>query len=754
MKTETAVTTESIQMDSETLYQQADRNLEKVIKRVLGYNPEADVDLIRRAYLAARQYHHGQTRNSGEPYIEHPVATALILADVQMDVPCIVGGLLHDVVEDSEVTLEEISEQFGPEVASLVDGVTKLKQAEFERRSEEPESDTKKQRNEIRKNAENLRKIFLAVARDLRVMMIKLADRLHNMRTLQGLPEARQQRIAMETQQIYSPLAHRLGVWSIKWQLEDLSFKYLEPEQYDKMVEMLDRTRSERERDIRQAIETIESKLSQAGIKGEITGRPKHLWSIYQKMLKEKIDFNDIYDLTAVRIIVNTIPECYHALGIVHDIWIPIPGRFDDYIAKAKPNMYQSLHTKVIGPRGEPLEIQIRTWDMHRTAEFGIAAHWQYKEGTEGSKNGFDRKLQWLRQQLFDWQADSKDANEFLRSVINDLFTDQVFVFTPNGDVIDLPAGSTPVDFAFRIHTDLGNHCVAAKVNGRIVPLSHKLANGAIIEIVTRSNSAPSLDWLNFVKTSHARSKIKTYFRRLHFSESVNRGREILEKELERQGLDKSLLKGDGVARVAAAMNRQNEEDLFAAVGFGHVGAQAVVHKLAPPEQPQETLAPTGRVSSDGKVQIAGAEELMVNRAKCCLPIPGDAVIGFITRGKGILIHRDSCPNVLDFQKNQPERLFEIDWKGNPGEKYQTDLRIESLDRLGLLTDISAVFSEIKINILQASIKSLPDKMASFDLKIEVENHNQLNQVMLNLTKLSDILKIHRVGGKRTGKAK
>lgn len=733
--------------------------LEELISLVRGYNPEPDEKLIRKAWYFAHTHHEGQKRLTGEPYIAHPIATAFILADVQMDDPSIAAGLLHDVVEDTPVTLEDLEREFGEEVAGLVDGVTKLKLADFEPRdpSGEPDTPVKKRRADVKRNAENLRKIFLAVARDLRVMMIKLADRLHNMRTLEGLKPERRVKVAEETIQIYAPLAHRLGVWKIKWQLEDLAFKWAEPEKYQELVDLISRRRADRDADIDQAITLIRERVQKAGIKAEIYGRPKHLWSIYQKMLKERIDFGDIFDLVAVRIIVETKEECYFALGIVHDLWIPIAERFDDHIARAKSNMYQSLHTKVIGPHGEPLEIQIRTWDMHRTAEFGIAAHWQYKEGKvinardgQEEKDPFERKLTWLRQQLFDWQADNKNATEFLRNVINDLFTDQVFVFTPKGDVVDLPAGSTPVDFAYHIHTEMGHHCFAAKVNGRIVPLTHKLTNGAVVEVVTRSNASPSLDWLNHVKSAHAKSKIKAYFRRLDYNDSVVRGRDMLERECDRQGLDRSILKGDALARVASSFNKNSDDDLLAAVGFGHVGPSAVIHRIAPPEPPEPTLGPSTTQVRDGKVEIQGAEQMMVNRARCCLPVPGDDVIGFITRGKGLMIHRKSCPNVTAYESSEPDRLVEVDWGGDSGSRYQADIVIEALDRMGLLSDISSTFSEAKINIRSATIKSLGNKMASFNLKVEVESLAHLNQIMANIAKLSDVLRIHRVGGRPT----
>ena len=479
-----------------------------IIDGIKKHNPKADTNLVKRAYEFAAEVHQDQRRRSGEPYINHPLEAAGVLVALEMDVASIAAALLHDVVEDTNVTLEQIEKKFGKEIAGLVDGVTKLKLADFELKETETDHESRKKRHsEHSRSAENLRKIFLAMARDFRVMVIKLADRLHNMRTLSALPPERQIKVATETLQIYAPLAHRLGIWEIKWQLEDLAFKHLHPREYEHVAERVAKTRRDRESDIRKATEMIKERLAKEGIKAEIQGRPKHLYSIYQKMLREEVDFGEIYDLIAVRVLVDTVADCYHALGIVHDIWMPVRERFYDYIAKPKPNMYQSLHTKVIGPDGESLEIQIRTWDMHRTAEFGVAAHWQYKEGKSTDERDA-QKMGWLRQQLFDWQADAKDDIEFLRSVTEDLFSDQVFVFTPKGDVIDLPAGSTPLDFAYTIHSDLGNHCAGAKVNGRIVPLSYKFNNGDIVEVFTRSSIIPSLDWLNFLKTSHARSRV------------------------------------------------------------------------------------------------------------------------------------------------------------------------------------------------------------------------------------------------------
>ncbi|MEN6356554.1 MAG: bifunctional (p)ppGpp synthetase/guanosine-3',5'-bis(diphosphate) 3'-pyrophosphohydrolase [Armatimonadota bacterium] len=735
-------------------------DIDSIISKVLEYNDAADTDLIRRAYKFASEAHKDQKRESGEPYIIHPLATADILTDLEMDTASVAAALLHDVVEDQDYSNDDIKQKFGGEIAELVDGVTKLKMADFdvvddiEERTEAP----KKRRAEFRRSAENLRKIFLAMAHDFRVMVIKLADRLHNMRTLGELPPERQLKIARETMQIYAPLAHRLGIWKIKWELEDLAFKYLEPEAYAMVSEKVSGTRGEREDDLAEAVDMIQRHLAKDGIEAVIQARPKHLWSIYQKMLREKVDISEIYDLSAVRVIVNRVGECYHALGLVHDLWMPIPERFSDYIAKPKSNMYQSLHTKVIGPRGEPLEVQIRTWDMHRVADFGVAAHWQYKERMR-SGDEFERKLSWLRQQLFDWQSDSKDAGEFLHSVINDLFTDQVFVFTPRGDVIDLPAGSTPVDFAYRIHSDVGNHCVGGKVNGRIVPLTYKFNNGDIVEVITRSNAQPSLDWLAFVKTSHARNRIKGFYRKAHYSENVTRGHEMLERELERLGHEpKELIKASDILAVAKALNLQSEDDLYAAIGYGHVALGSVVNRLKIPEpQKPEALVieapkPTGK--SKLAVTLDGVKNLMISRAKCCAPLPGEEVIGYVSRGKGVSLHSITCPNVAAYKATEPERLVDINWVETNGERYPTDLSIRALNRMGLLSEITALFSESKTNITGAKVKTLVDKTASIDLTVDLPNVEALNDIMLKVGSLSDVLNIERVSAHRSRKSK
>ena len=725
-------------------------DIESIINRVQSYNPQADVELIRRAYEFAAEAHKDQKRLTGAPYITHPLAAAEILADLEMDAESIAAALLHDVAEDQEKTIAEIESRFGEEIAGLVDGVTKLKLADFD--VDEDVTDRKK-RAEFRRGAENLRKIFLAMARDLRVMVIKLADRLHNMMTLDGLPPDRRLKVAKETMQIYAPLAHRLGIWKVKWTLEDLAFKYIEPKAFAELAEKVSRTRRERDEDLAEATEMIKNHLAAEGIEAHIQARPKHLWSIYQKMLREGIDYSEIYDLSAIRVVVNKVGDCYHVLGLVHDLWMPIPERFSDYIAKPKSNMYQSLHTKVIGPRGEPLEIQIRTWDMHRLAEFGVAAHWQYKEQARGLDE-FERKLSWLRQQLFDWQTDTKDAGEFLHSVIEDLFTDQVFVFTPRGDVIDLPAGSTPVDFAFRIHSDVGNHCVGGKVNGRIVPLSYKFKNGDIVEIITRSNSQPSMDWLTFVKTSHARNKIRGYFRRQHFAESVAKGRDMLEKELDRQGLDAgALMKSEPIAAIVKSINLQSDEDLFAAIGNGHVPAAGIAHKLKgeAPQPPEAIVVGTARPSGERTLSVSldGLDTLKITRAKCCMPLPGEEVVGYVTRGKGVTLHSLDCPNLPAFRASEPERLLKINWTESNGERYGTDVYIKVFDRIGVLNDITAIFSEGKTSITAAKVKSMPDKTADISLTVDVPDIDRFKTLIAKLQNLPDVMRVERVSDRK-----
>lgn len=726
--------------------------IEPMLLQIESYNKHTDKDLIRKAFEFAYEKHINQKRDDGQPYIVHPIATAKTLISLQLDDASIMAALLHDVVEDQDVTLDDLKEKFGEDVANLVDGVTKLKFTEFDFTDDENEESSDSQLKQkrgsvpINKSAENIRKIFLAMAKDLRVMVIKLADRLHNMQTLDALSDERKTKTARETMQIYAPLAHRLGIWTIKWELEDLAFRVLKPKAYREITEKLAKTREERESDIAEAVDMLQRHLETEGIEATIQSRPKHLWSIYQKMIKQKLDFDDIYDLSAMRVIVNKVEECYYTLGVVHDLWMPIPDMFSDYIAKPKSNMYQSLHTKVIGPKGEPLEIQIRTMEMHKVADFGVAAHWQYKEQMQ-SQDEFQKKLSWLRQQLFDWQNDSKDAGEFLSSVVNDLFADQVFVFTPRGDVIDLPAGSTPVDFAYRIHSDVGNHCVGARVNGRIVPLTHVFSNGDIAEIISRSNAQPSLDWLKFVKTSQARNRIKRFFRQRNEDDFAIRGREALERELERANFDvKATLKSEKMDEIIKHFGYTNETNLFVDIGYGVLSPITVVNRFKTVEEHLPagivTDAPGARALT---VPFEGLDSLMITRAKCCSPLPGEPVVGYITRGKGVALHSGICPNIIHFKKTEPERLLEISWNDVGNEKYKTTIRIHTIDRIGLLNEITAIFSEEKINIAGANIKSLPDKTVEIVFALEVSNFEDLRLIMDKINMMKDVLSVERL---------
>ncbi|HLH81569.1 MAG TPA: bifunctional (p)ppGpp synthetase/guanosine-3',5'-bis(diphosphate) 3'-pyrophosphohydrolase [Chthonomonas sp.] len=762
------------------------QDLENILERLATYRPEADKDLVRRAYAFAAEKHCGQTRSDGSPYITHPLAVTAILAELEMDETTLAAALLHDVIEDCGVPLEEIQSRFGPAVAQLVDGVTKLQIIgvdEGKTRPNLPEDeeeltptaiDRRKKQAEMAKKAANLRKIFLAMARDLRVIVIKLADRLHNMRTLSALPPARQMRIAQETLQIFAPLAHRLGIWRLKWELEDLAFRYVEPEAYEQVAAMVARTRAERQAEVDEAVAILQQKLKEEGIDAQVMGRPKHLYSIYNKMRQQGLDFTQLYDLIALRVIVPTRPDCYHALGVVSALWAPIPGMFSDYIAQPKSNMYQSIHIKVIGPKGTPLEVQIRTWEMHRTAEFGVAAHWQYKEGGKANDQ-FERRLAFLRQQLFDWQNDSKDSGEFLRNITEDLFTDQVFVLTPKGDVIDLPAGSCPIDFAYRVHSEVGDHCVGAKVNGRLVPLSYQFRNGDTVEIITRPGATPSRDWLAFVKTSHARAKIKNYFKRLHHRENVQRGRDLLEKELANQlerdphrwgENPRDLLKDESLRSVAASFNVPSEIELLASIGYGTIAPLTVLNRLrpvAPTEGEGAGLAVSipigGKRASEEKLHIVAGgldtENLLFRRSRCCLPIPGDDVIGYITRGRGMALHRRECPNARYYLANEPDRCVPVEYVGNDGQVYQVYLTIVCLDRTGLLADIGSVFGENKTNITALRTQSHRDKTATLELAIEVRNTEHLDDIIKKVYAIGDILDVHRAFGSRDeGKTK
>ncbi len=718
--------------------------IERLIAKIGSYNPRVDGDAVRAAAAFAHAAHGHQRRDSGELYIWHPLQTADILADLEMDQASIIAGILHDVVEDSPVDQAEVARRFGDDVASLVDGVTKLPD---EMTAPADGGAEHRQRSERKRRAENLHKVLLSMARDLRVIVIKMADRLHNMRTLDSLSPERQQRIARETLQIFAPLAHRLGIWMLKWELEDLSFKYLQPAEYEEVARLVAKTRSEREGELAEAISLLSQHLSASGIQAEIQGRPKHLWSIYQKMQKQELDFTDLYDLIALRVIVNTVEECYHALGVVHDLWVPIREKFADHIAKPKPNNYQSLHTKVAGPTGEPIEIQIRTWAMHRTADFGVAAHWRYKEG--GKEDSFERRLATLRQQLFATQDDTRDSQDFLRSVMENLLADQVFVFTPKGEVIDLPVGSTPVDFAYRIHSDLGDHCVGAKGNGRMVPIGYRFQNGDVVRIITRSTSGPSLDWLGFVKTATARNRIKRYLRRLTRDEDIVRGKEMLERELERRNLERiDLTRHERVAEVAAEMNYQSVDDLLAGVGHGLVSAHNIVErlKLRPEPAPVVEVPAVTRTSEPGRIAISvgGQDGLLLNLGKCCSPLPGDAVTGYVSRGRGMVIHRVDCPNAIKYYQREPERLVAVDWQDQGEEYYPAHLQVLVVDRVGVLNAITAILSEARVNISRLKVSTAPNRTGLLNLTIGVRSTDHLSTLMRRIESVSDVLEVRR----------
>ena len=711
------------------------RTFDQLVAAVRQYRADCDEDLLRRAYEFARGAHTGHSRASGTPFISHPIEVTALLAELGLDDSALAAGLLHDVVEDTPVSPEELRAEFGDEVASLVDGVTKLSRIDF--------------RTQRERQAQNLRKMLLAMAGDLRVIVIKLADRLHNMRTLGSLPPQRRREIAAETQQIFAPIAHRLGVWRLKWELEDLALRYSDPRAYHRIVRQVARTREDRERTVNQAIAQLRERLEQVGIKADIHGRPKHFFSIHQKMQAQGVDFDQILDLQAMRVLVHTVAECYSVLGEVHTLWLPLPGMFMDYIAKPKGNLYQSLHTKVFGPNGEPMEVQIRTYDMHRTAEYGVAAHWRYKEGDQGDKD-LEPKLSWLRHVL-DLQSDLQDPSEWLESLQIDLYQDQVFVFTPRGDVIDLPAGSTPVDFAYRIHTDIGHSCVGARVNGRIVPLHYVFQNGDVAEILTsKSSTGPSLDWLSFVRTSQAKGRIKSWYRRARREEDLQLGRDLLEEEGKRQGLKLAEAeRTKHLADIAARMNYAGAEDLIAAVGHGDVTAEAVINRVrAQAEQGRKPPLPV-RKARQGQLQLGisarGMDNVLFRLSRCCAPIPGDHIVGYITRGRGLAIHRQACPNVAKYAEREPERLVEVEWTFAKDAVYPAEIQVEALDRVGLLNDVTGIITSRGINISAARVRTTKPRTALISLTVDVTSAEQLQGVLEALGRLSDVLHAHRV---------
>lgn len=716
-----------------------------VREQVRSYLPKADFSLLDKAYALARQAHAGQHRVSGENYIQHPLGVALILAELQLDVVTIAAGLLHDVVEDTTVTLADLENQFGREVAMLVDGVTKLSRIAFKSKEEQ--------------QSENYRKMFLAMAKDIRVVLIKLADRLHNMRTLKYMSREKQREIAQETLEIFAPLAHRLGISRIKWELEDLAFRYLEPQEYYELGEKVKQKRREREELVSHAMMELDARLKAMGLRGEIQGRPKHFYSIYRKMQRDHKELSEIFDLQAIRVIVDNVRDCYAVLGVVHALWKPLPGRFKDYIATPKSNMYQSLHTTVVGPRGQPLEIQIRTWEMHRTSEYGIAAHWRYKEGRTTDKD-FDQKLSWLRQ-LLEWQQELRDAREFVEALKLDIFADEVFVFTPKGDVIDLPTGSTPIDFAYRIHTDVGHRCVGARVNSRLVPLEYKLVNGDIVEIITAKQGNPSRDWLNIVGSSETRTKIRQWFKKEKREENIAKGREMLERESKRLGYDShALLKEDRLQDMAKKMNFAGVDDLLAALGYGGLPLHTAIIKLVeafkkdvkvhtPPDVSQllSELKPRGPAARVGHgILVEGEAGVMVRLAKCCNPVPGDIIIGYITRGRGVSVHRADCPNVLN-NAAEYERMVAVNWDIAPGETFKVPVEINAVDRGGLLSDIMMAVSEGKTSISSVNAKVHQDKIATITMVLDIVNTLHLENVMTKMRRVRDVYSVQRASG-------
>ena len=712
-----------------------------ILDRVKQYDPNANFNLITKAFSYAEAAHGGQKRISGEPYIIHPVEVAMILTEIEMDTPSLCAALLHDVIEDTAYSFLDLQEEFGEEIALLVEGVTKLSRIEFSSREEA--------------QAENLRKMFIAMAKDIRVIMIKLADRLHNMRTLGYQSEYKQKEIAQETMDIFAPLAHRLGIFKYKWELEDLAFLYLDPEMYYEIARRLKTKRKEREAYVHELIKRIEAGLDQIGIKGDIAGRPKNIYSIYKKMIKQNKDIDEIYDKIAIRVIVDHVRDCYGVLGIIHTMWKPLPGRFKDYIATPKPNMYQSLHTTLIGQGGEPFEVRIKTWEMHRTAESGIAAHWRYKEGITGEKDKkFDEKLAWLRQ-IMEWQQDIKDTGEFMESLKIDLFEDTVFVFTPKGAVFELPKGSCPVDFAYRVHTEVGHKCIGAKVNGRIVPLDFQLANGDIVEILTsKQSNGPTADWLNFVKTSSARGRIKHWFKREKREENILKGHDALELELKKKHLDpRELMKEPRMLEIGTRYSLNKVDDLYAAMGDNSITVNQVINKMKEMffeniqlddvlSVPQPTGVHKDRETS--ALKIKGVDDVVIRLAHCCNPLPGDEVLGYITRGRGVSVHRWDCPNLQNYLRIEKDRVMEVEWASETGI-YVVELEVKAMDRPRLTTDVMNVIADTRVQINSVFSRVTKNGLALINLKLEVIDMDHLTAVKQRIQKVKDVMEVRRV---------
>ena len=707
-----------------------------------------DLDIVNKAFNLAYEAHKEQKRESGEPYIIHPIDVAVILAELGMDTSTIVAGLLHNVIEDTDYTYYDIKNIFSEEVANLVSGVTKITKMEYKSKEEQ--------------QADNFRKMLLAMASDIRVIIIKLADRLHNMRTLKYMPKEKQKRISKETLDIYAPLAHRLGISKVKWELEDLCFRYLHEEEYYDLVHQISEKRVERETYIAQIIKDLYSKLEEAEIDSDIDGRPKHFYSIYRKMVTKNKSIEQIFDLTAIRILVNSVKDCYEVLGIVHTIYKPIPGRFKDYIAMPKPNMYQSLHTTVIGPQGKTFEIQIRTFEMHKTAEYGIAAHWKYKEGDTSDTKGksFENKLVWLRDML-EWQKETSDAEEFMEGFKINLFTDEIFLFTPKGVVIDLPNGATPIDFAYRIHTDIGNKCIGAKVNGKIVPLDYKLKTGQIVEILTSNSSkGPNMDWLSIAKSNQAKSKIKAWFKKAKKEENINKGKEVFEKELKKQSVHYvDIAKGESYDKFIKRYNINCMDDLYALVGLGAIVASSFIAKLKEENLSKEekdknlNKAIEENISKNEKkkkdtsygVTVKGENNLMVRFAKCCNPVPGDDILGYITKGRGVSIHRKDCGNLNSLIKEDPQKVVDVSWGTSKGVAYMAEIQVKTEDKSGILSDVMNILMDSKLPLNALNAKSAKGNLAYINIKIKIDTVEQLKELMKKIKRVPGVLDVYRM---------
>ena len=733
-----------------------DKQLQELVEQIKEYAPNANVELVEKAYYFGKKAHEGQFRKSGEPYFIHPIAVAHILASMELDIETITAGLLHDVVEDTEYTYEDIEKEFGKEVADLVDGVTKLGQIKYQSKEET--------------QAENLRKMFLAMAKDIRVILIKLADRLHNMRTLKYMSPEKAKSKAKETLEIYGGIANRLGISKIKLELEDLALRYTDQEGYYDLVDKVAIKRSQREAYIEQIVELLSKKIAEVNIHCDVYGRPKHFYSIYRKMKDKHKSFEEIFDLTAVRIIVDTVKDCYAVLGLVHTLWKPMPGRFKDYIAMPKPNMYQSLHTTVIGPNGEPVEIQIRTVEMHTIAECGIAAHWKYKEGkTNVKEDTVQEKLQWLRQ-MMEWEKDLKDPHEFLDALKEDVFNSQVYVFTPKGDVVEMPAGATPIDFAYRVHTNVGNKCVGVKIDGKIVPIDYKLQNGNIVEILTSSNSnGPSRDWLNIVKTPNAKSRIRQWFKKERREENIERGYELLEREFKKYGLplkDSSIEKY--MLQIAKKLNQPSVEDLVATIGYGGIMVSQVVPKvrdyyikeikkqqkdnakLKEEEFEKHSLSDAEYKKKRKKnncqgVIVEGLDNILIRFAKCCNPLPGDEIIGYITKGRGVAIHRADCVNAQQEGELFKNRLISVDWANSEIGKFEGEIQIKAADRKGIINDITHMVAVDKVGLNGINARKGKEEVVNINLLIEVNNINELKELMRKIKAIPGVEEIYRV---------